>query len=193
MKKKFSLFIFFFFILAPISTFAIQNSTYELYQSAQKAIKQNDLPTAKKSLKELIKLGPKAFQNPFLYFDIYLQLIRLEINEGFYKDAKMHLSTLQKQEHPTEVKFAAGFLHAELKAKEEGSECAYLALEQLKEMIEFSNWPQEQKLFHHSISFQQDQHYDALLAKADEKFQNKNYSEAIYSYEKIANAIEKNL
>jgi hypothetical protein len=190
MKNGYHFFLIFFFFGAFNPLFANQTSTYELYQSAQKAIKQNDLPAAKKALNQLVQQGPKAFQNPFLYFDIYLQLIRLEINEGFYKDAKTHLNALQKQDNPKEVQFAIGFLDAELKAKEDGSEKAYIALEQLKNQVEFANWPQEQKLFHHSISFQQDQTYDELLAQADEAFKNKQYDHAIFLYEKITTAVD---
>ncbi|NGX31015.1 MAG: hypothetical protein K940chlam8_00374 [Chlamydiae bacterium] len=185
-----------YFILF-FATFAIfanpPNPIYKTYQAAQKALQQKDTIEAKKHLKELIRLGPTQFQNPFLFFDIYLQLISLEIKETFYKDAKEHIARLKTYKVPKEVTFAIGFLKAELKTKEESIESAYIALQKLKKQLDFASWPQEQKTFHHAISFQQDQAYDMLLAKADEAFQNKDFPLALRYFEKIACAIDQNL
>ena len=165
----------------------------KLYQSAMRSLKSNDTTSAKKALVKLIDKGPKAYPNTFAFFDLYLQLIQLEIDAGFYRDAKDHLKRLATFEIPNQVELAISFAYAHLLAKESSASKALEKLNSIKLELPFADWPQQEKMLHHTISYQQDSALDALLVEADEAFQNRNLPKAWSSYQELITQIERNL
>ncbi len=162
----------------------------KLYQSALNSLKNKDTTNAKKALIKLINKGPKAYPNAFAFFDLYLQLIQIEIEGGFFRDAKGHLEKLSAFEIPTEVELAISFCYARLLAKESSASKALEKLNEIKHQLPFADWPQQEKMLHHTISYQQDSALDALLIEADEAFQNRDLPKAWNSYRELIDQIE---
>jgi len=165
----------------------------KLYQSALKALKTRDSSTAKRAFQKLVAKGPKAFPNLYTYYDVYVQLIQLEVDEGFCSDARAHLEDLMKCQLPDEVLQLTAFIEAHLLSKEASAEKALEKLADLKEKLPFAQWPQREKLFHHSVSYQQDSAMDALMVKADEAFQNKDLPKAWGYFKELIRSVDHNL
>lgn len=165
----------------------------KLYQTALRALKSRDNPTAKRAFQKLVAKGPKAFPNLYAYYDVYIQLIQIEVDEGFCSDARAHLKDLMSHKLPDEVIQLTAFIEAHLLSKESSAEKALEKLTELKESLPFAQWPQREKLFHHSVSYQQDSAMDALMVKADEAFQNKDLPRAWGHFKSLIRAVDLNL
>jgi len=164
-----------------------------LYQLMQKAIAEKNLAEARRVSSELLSQGPDALPSPLVYYDISLQMILLEIDHGSLSGARGQLEMLEKQEVPAPVRSGLLFARAHLAAKEKGSKAAMRELVKILEQVPFIDWPQSEKLFHHTICHAQNTRLDDLLAKADEAFKNRLFAKALERYEALLSAISEGL
>lgn len=165
----------------------------ELYQSLQRALHNKNLSEAKKLSDQLLKKGPTSLPNPFVYYDISLQIILLEIENGHVKAAHEQISSLELMQLPPAAQTALLFAKARLAAKESGTPAALSQLRAIETSLPFIEWPQSEKLFHHTICHAQNSSCDTLLTKADEAFKNRRFSVALEHFDRLIALVDQGL
>lgn len=164
-----------------------------LYQLMQKAIAEKNLAEARRISSELLSKGPQALPSPLVYYDISLQMILLEIDLGSLSGARKQLEMIEKQEVPAPVRSGLLFARAHLAAKEKGAQAAMRELVVILERVPFIDWPQSEKLFHHTVCHTQNTRLDDLMAKADEAFKNRLFAKALERYDALLATVEEGL
>lgn len=164
-----------------------------LYQLMQKAIAEKNLTEARRISSELLSRGPDALPSPLVYYDISLQMILLEIDLGSLSGARKQLEMIERQTVPAPVRTGLLFARAHLAAKEKGASAAMRELVKILEQVPFIDWPQNEKLFHHTVCHTQNTKLDDLMAKADEAFKNRLFAKALEGYDSLLTMVQEGL
>jgi len=157
-----------------------------------KALQKKDWQKAKEEISDLI------FQKEVSISDraraeFFLQLIRIELDEGEFQKADFHLDLFKLTVKDGSFADDVLFLEIELLFTQKEVKKAYLSLREIENKIPPAKWGKDQRFLKERVYFEQDTIYETILKKASYHFEKQEFTKALLLYEETLSAIDEKL